>query len=181
VVNSNVITSCFFQNCHRFSSINKFLESRNLAYIEIKLNTYKMKKVSLYVYACLILNLSFLVIFPYSKASQADKLNEFILSRSSQNPPKTLSWEVEDASKSHSSSATYVAPQEGLRQADKIDTLPGQPYGVNFDQYSGYVTVDPEAGRELFYYFMESPYNSSTKPLVLWLNGGKHCIRNFLC
>jgi serine carboxypeptidase-like clade II len=140
----------------------------------------KMKKFSLY--ACLLLNLSFLVIFPYSKASQADKLNEFILSRKSQNPPKTLSWEEEDALKTLSSfSTTDVAPQEGLMKEDKIDTLPGQPYGVNFDQYSGYVTVDPEAGRELFYYFMESPYNSSTKPLVLWLNGGKHCIRNFLC
>jgi len=138
-----------------------------------------MKKVSLY--ACLLLNLSLLVIFPYSKASQADKLDEFILSRKSHNPPKTLSWEEGDALKTLSSSAAYVAPQEGLRQADKIDTLPGQPYGVNFDQYSGYVTVDPEAGRELFYYFVESPYNSSTKPLVLWLNGGKHCIRNFLC
>jgi len=135
-----------------------------------------MKKVSLY--ACLLLNLSLLVIFPYSKASQADKLVEYILSRSSQNPPKTLSWEVEDASKSHSSSATYVVPQEGQMQADKIVTLPGQPYGVNFDQYSGYVTVNPEAGRELFYYFVESPYNPSTKPLVLWLNGGKNFIRN---
>jgi serine carboxypeptidase-like clade II len=137
-----------------------------------------MKKV--YLYACLLLNLSLLVIFPYSKASQADKLVEFILSRTSQNPPKTLSWEEKDALKtfSSSSSATYVAPQEGLRQADKIVTLPGQPYGVNFDQYSGYVTVDPEAGRELFYYFVESPYNPSTKPLVLWFNGGKNCTRN---
>ncbi|RHN68889.1 putative carboxypeptidase D [Medicago truncatula] len=131
-----------------------------------------MKKVSLY--ACLLLSVSFLVIFPYSKASQTDKLDEFILSRTSQNPPKTLSWEEEDASKTDSS-APYVTPQEGLRQADKIDTLPGQPYGVNFDQYSGYVTVNPEAGRELFYYFVESPYNSSTKPLVLWLNGGPGC------
>jgi len=136
-----------------------------------------MRKVSLY--ACLLLNLSLLVIFPYSKASQADKLNEFILSRKSQNPPKTLSWEEGDAMKTFSSSAAYVAPpQEELRLADKIVALPGQPYGVNFDQYSGYVTVGPEAGRELFYYFVESPHNSFTKPLVLWLNGGKNCIRN---
>jgi serine carboxypeptidase-like clade 2 len=137
-----------------------------------------MKKVSLY--ACLLLNLSLLVIVPYSKASQADKLDELILSRSSQNPPKTFTWEVEDTLKTQSSS--YVAaPQEGLRQADKIVTLPGQPYGVNFEHYSGYVTVDAEAGRELFYYFVESPYNPSTKPLILWLNGGKKCIINFLC
>ncbi|RDX89398.1 Serine carboxypeptidase II-3, partial [Mucuna pruriens] len=129
-----------------------------------------MKKVSLY--ACL-LNLSLLVLLPYSKASQADKLDELILSKSSKNPPVTLSWAEEDALKTHSSA--YVAPQEGLSQADKIVALPGQPYGVNFDQYSGYVTVDAVAGRALFYYFVESPYNPSTKPLVLWLNGGPGC------
>lgn len=133
-----------------------------------------MKKLSLYT--CL-LNLSLLVIFPYSKASQADKLDSLILSRSSQNPPVTLSWEEHDALKTHPSA--YVEPQVELMQADKIDTLPGQPDGVNFDHYSGYVTVDPEAGRALFYYFVESPYYSSTKPLVLWLNGGKNNLRNW--
>ncbi|KAL6215519.1 hypothetical protein ACLB2K_014948 [Fragaria x ananassa] len=38
-----------------------------------------------------------------------------------------------------------------------------------------YVTVDPKAGRALFYYFVESPQDSSSKPLVLWLNGGPGC------
>ncbi|KAK1302430.1 Serine carboxypeptidase II-3 [Acorus calamus] len=69
----------------------------------------------------------------------------------------------------------YVSPQEGLRDADKISSLPGQPEGVEFDQYSGYVTVDPKAGRALFYYFVESPVGASHKPLVLWLNGGPGC------
>ncbi|KHN30516.1 Serine carboxypeptidase-like 40 [Glycine soja] len=129
-----------------------------------------MKKLSLY--ACL-LTLSLLIFLPHIKASQANKLDELILSRSSHNPPVTLSWAEEDALKMHS--AAYVAPQEGLRQADKIVTLPGQPHGVNFDQYSGHVTVDPKTGRSLFYYFVESPHNSSAKPLVLWLNGGPGC------
>ncbi|XP_042041455.1 serine carboxypeptidase 1-like [Salvia splendens] len=69
----------------------------------------------------------------------------------------------------------FVAPQDGLMQADKITQLPGQPHGVDFDHYAGYVTVEPQAGRALFYYFVESPTNSSTKPLVLWLNGGPGC------
>lgn len=64
----------------------------------------------------------------------------------------------------------YAGLQEGLKEADAILSLPGQPQ-VNFSQYSGYVTVDPAAGRALFYYFAESE-ESSTKPLVLWLNGG---------
>ncbi|CAH9080464.1 unnamed protein product [Cuscuta epithymum] len=74
-----------------------------------------------------------------------------------------------------SSSSVYVGPQKGLREADKIVSLPGQPLGVEFDQYSGYVTVDPKAGRSLFYYFAESHRNSSAKPLVLWLAGGPGC------
>ncbi|KAI3922163.1 hypothetical protein MKX01_005852 [Papaver californicum] len=69
-------------------------------------------------------------------------------------------------------SPVYMSPQEGLKEADKIDSLPGQPeQGVKFDQYSGYVTVDDGKGRALFYYFVESPQNTSTNPLVLWPNG----------
>ncbi|KAI3448095.1 hypothetical protein Pfo_004760 [Paulownia fortunei] len=70
-------------------------------------------------------------------------------------------------------SPVYVEIQNGLKEADKILSLPGQPE-VSFSQYSGYVTVDPNAGRALFYYFAESE-DSSTKPLVLWLNGGPGC------
>lgn len=68
-------------------------------------------------------------------------------------------------------SPVYIAPQDGLKEADKIVELPGQP-SVNFSHYSGYVTVDPTAGRALFYYFAEAE-DASSKPLVLWLNGGK--------
>ncbi|XP_076896356.1 serine carboxypeptidase 1-like [Bidens hawaiensis] len=72
-------------------------------------------------------------------------------------------------------SPVYMGPQGGLKDADKISELPGQPAGTEFDQYSGYVTVDPIHGRALFYYLAESPVNSSTNPLVLWLNGGPGC------
>lgn len=68
-------------------------------------------------------------------------------------------------------SPVYIGPQDGLKEADMIVALPGQPDGESLNQYSGYVTVDPEAGRALFYYFVESQ-DSSSKPLVLWLNGG---------
>ncbi|KAM3377154.1 hypothetical protein P3S68_009567 [Capsicum galapagoense] len=55
--------------------------------------------------------------------------------------------------------------------------LPGQPKSnVKFNQYAGYVNVDEKNGRSLFYYFAESSSgNASTKPLILWLNGGPGC------
>lgn len=68
--------------------------------------------------------------------------------------------------------AVHVDSQDGLKATDKITMLPGQPRSVEFNQYAGYVTVDSNHGRALFYYFVESPNKSSTKPLVLWLNGG---------
>lgn len=61
---------------------------------------------------------------------------------------------------------------------DKIRGLPGQPPQVSFKQYSGYVTVDEKKQRALFYYFVEAEveidHHPSSKPLVLWLNGGLH-------
>jgi serine carboxypeptidase-like clade 2 len=54
---------------------------------------------------------------------------------------------------------------------DKILSLPGQP-PVSFQQYSGYVTVDENQDRALFYYFVEAESDPASKPLVLWLNGG---------
>ena len=45
--------------------------------------------------------------------------------------------------------------------------------GIDFEQYSGYVTVDEKNGRALFYYFAEAPRGAASKPLLLWLNGGR--------
>ncbi|KAA8536173.1 hypothetical protein F0562_028651 [Nyssa sinensis] len=53
--------------------------------------------------------------------------------------------------------------------------LPGQPSGVMFKQYAGYITVDKSKGRSLFYYFAEAVHNPSSSPLILWLNGGPGC------
>ena len=58
-----------------------------------------------------------------------------------------------------------------LPEADKISNLPGQPH-VKFQQYSGYITVDDQNQRALFYYFVEAEKHPTSKPVVLWLNGG---------
>ena len=69
---------------------------------------------------------------------------------------------------------TDISPQDGLKEADKVSELPGQPGPAVFDQYAGYVTVNSTSGKALFYYFAEAAEDPSTKPLVLWLNGGAY-------
>lgn len=63
---------------------------------------------------------------------------------------------------------------QAAQEADRVMWLPGQP-AVNFSQYSGTVIVNATAGRAYFYFFVESPdeLDASTKPLILWLNGGQ--------
>ncbi|PIA46400.1 hypothetical protein AQUCO_01500142v1, partial [Aquilegia coerulea] len=127
-----------------------------------------MKLFALLFFSCCLLA------FPHiNKANQSDNLNKLLKNRRSDKPPIGDAWRELDFTSEYS--PVYISPQNGLMAADKIDAMPGQPEGVNFDQYSGYLTVDPTAGRALFYYFVESPENSSTNPLVLWLNGGPGC------
>ncbi|XP_042048704.1 serine carboxypeptidase-like 45 [Salvia splendens] len=71
------------------------------------------------------------------------------------------------SAKCHSSSSSLSA-------GDRISELPGQPR-VSFHQYSGYVSVDQNEERALFYYFVEAEIDPASKPLVLWLNGGPGC------
>ncbi|KAM7472901.1 hypothetical protein LguiA_011084 [Lonicera macranthoides] len=61
------------------------------------------------------------------------------------------------------------------QQLDRVSVLPGQYFNVNFAHYSGYVTTNEEYGRALFYWFTEVADDPSSKPLVLWLNGGPGC------
>nr|XP_043630087.1 serine carboxypeptidase 1-like [Erigeron canadensis] len=112
---------------------------------------------------------------PSSNADiQANKFFELLKSKRSVSSPVPNTWVMSDEA-TQEYSPVYIAQQDGLAEGDKIDALPGQPAGVNLNQYSGYVTVNQTAGRALFYYFVESPTDSYTKPLVLWLNGGPGC------
>eukprot|EP00271_Cylindrocystis_brebissonii_P018342 TRINITY_DN5139_c0_g3_i1.p1 TRINITY_DN5139_c0_g3~~TRINITY_DN5139_c0_g3_i1.p1 ORF type:complete len:519 (+),score=87.66 TRINITY_DN5139_c0_g3_i1:25-1581(+) len=59
-------------------------------------------------------------------------------------------------------------------EEDLVVDLPGSP-PHSFRQYSGYVTVNADHGRHLFYWFAEAQSSPDEKPLTLWLNGGPGC------
>ncbi|XP_044979384.1 serine carboxypeptidase 1-like [Hordeum vulgare subsp. vulgare] len=115
----------------------------------------------------------------HARASQEAHLTKFLLSRT------TSSTTTSDPSLhdkpfleiiSDLRTDEYPVSDPGAQKAsDKITALPGQPEGVDFGQYGGYVTVDSHNGRALFYYFVESPDDAMAKPLLLWLNGGPGC------
>ena len=60
----------------------------------------------------------------------------------------------------------------GVREKDRVLQLPGLSFNVKFAHFAGHITVNEESGRALFYWFFEAADDPSTKPLVLWLNGG---------
>lgn len=61
------------------------------------------------------------------------------------------------------------------QRLDKVLGLPGQNFNLSFEHYAGYVTVNEDSGRALFYWFIEAAEDPDSKPLVLWLNGGPGC------
>ncbi|KAM0012898.1 putative carboxypeptidase D [Helianthus debilis subsp. tardiflorus] len=70
-----------------------------------------------------------------------------------------------------------------FQQLDQVSSLPGQSFNVDFPHYAGYVIVNEESGRALFYWLTratEDPASKpiedpASKPIVLWLNGGPGC------
>ncbi|CAD5325555.1 unnamed protein product [Arabidopsis thaliana] len=61
------------------------------------------------------------------------------------------------------------------KEKDLIKKLPGQPSGVSFRQYGGYVPVNEPSSRFLYYYFVEAIKPNTSTPLVIWFNGGPAC------
>lgn len=66
---------------------------------------------------------------------------------------------------------SFISGAHHQQELDRIASLPGQP-SVNFSQFSGYVKVNQQHGRSLFYWLTEASIDPATKPLILWLNGG---------
>lgn len=60
-------------------------------------------------------------------------------------------------------------------EADRVRSLPGWSGSLGLNLFAGYITVDKDAGRALFYTFVESAGLPESDPVVLWLNGGPGC------
>lgn len=58
------------------------------------------------------------------------------------------------------------------QESNRVIHLPGQPSTPSISQFSGYITVNKDHGRALFYWFFEAQSQPAKKPLVLWFNGG---------
>ncbi|XP_015972453.1 serine carboxypeptidase 1 isoform X1 [Arachis duranensis] len=129
----------------------------------------------------LFMNLSIIIITCKANPNQqGEHLSKFIHSKRSQNnnnnnPSSSSSLEAFHSHLPQLHVDDDDDEQSKLKEDDKVEGLPGQPEGVDFDQYAGYITLDANKGKALFYYFVESPQNSSTNPLLLWLNGGPGC------
>ncbi|KJE95976.1 cre [Capsaspora owczarzaki ATCC 30864] len=74
--------------------------------------------------------------------------------------------------------APYTAV--GDASADHIASLPGLTTAINFKQYGGYLNVDAQRGRNLYYWYTtpdttSANFQSANNTLILWLNGGPGC------
>ncbi|KAK9265555.1 hypothetical protein L1049_021561 [Liquidambar formosana] len=70
---------------------------------------------------------------------------------------------------------SFVVLNEAAPASSLITSLPGFNGTFPSKHYSGYVTIDGDPPKNLFYYLVVSERNPSKDPVVLWLNGGPGC------
>jgi len=96
---------------------------------------------------------------------------------SNKNPVIQLMKEGESKFASTTPNETFESSSRYTKEAlaDEITNLPGLDWKPNFRQFSGYLTVDEDTGRNIFYWYVESQNDPENDPVVYWSNGGPGC------
>ncbi|KAI7996597.1 Serine carboxypeptidase-like 20 [Camellia lanceoleosa] len=69
----------------------------------------------------------------------------------------------------------YLDPGEAVPANSLITKLPGFNATFPSKHYSGYVSIDGNPAKQLFFYFVKSERKPSNDLVVLWLNGVPGC------
>ncbi|KAE9448492.1 hypothetical protein C3L33_19589, partial [Rhododendron williamsianum] len=120
--------------------------------------------------------LMMMMFYGFSHGSRVDQAGRLRALRRAKRHARSFSNDDQEWTTSNLDDGEELSFDGGKMEDDLIaGGLPGQPSVVRFKQYGGYVDVDESNGRSLFYYFAEAVKDPSSKPLVLWLNGGPGC------
>jgi carboxypeptidase C (cathepsin A) len=84
----------------------------------------------------------------------------------------TISKLLEEGDISQPKTKAGISSYTLAAQKDLITDLPGLRYDLGFKQFSGYLTVDEDHGRHLFYWYVESQGDPDEDPVVLWSKCG---------
>lgn len=75
----------------------------------------------------------------------------------------------------------FLRSIKATQESDRVFNLPGQPTAPLISHFAGYITVNEQNGRALFYWFFEAQTLPSKRPLLLWLNGGPLFNASYFC